>query len=119
MNNRIAESTNNDLLDETPVSFATDIAPLFTTKDVNCMKIRQNDRGQNIVLSDYAYMGDPLGDVSYDDYANARHVYARLTGDEKPQMPMGAEKKWNAPDNPAGQTNLATYERWMSQGFRP
>jgi len=119
MDNRIAKSFNDGPLDNAPVSFAVDIAPLFTTKDLNCMKIRQNDRGQNIVMSDYAYMGDATGDASYADFANARHVYARLTGDEKPQMPMGAEKKWNAPDNPVGQSNLATYERWMIQGFKP
>ena len=119
MNNRISKSASADMVDETTVSFATDIAPLFTTKDLNCMKIRQNDRGQNIALNDYAYMGDGTGDAEHADYANARHVYARLTGDETPQMPMGAEKKWNAADNPVGQSNLVTYERWMNQGFKP
>jgi hypothetical protein len=102
-----------------PVSFANDIAGLFTPKDLNCMRFKQNDRGQNILLDDYAYMGDPTGDASFVDHANARHVFARLTGDETPQMPVGSEKKWNAPDNPQGQANLETYRRWMADGFQP
>ena len=57
MNSRISKGTSDDILDEVPVSFVSDIAPLFTTKDSNCMKIRQNDRGQNIVLTDYATWG--------------------------------------------------------------
>ena len=105
--------------DATPKSFAADIAGLFTTKDVNCMRLRLNDRGQPILLNDFAYMGNATGDGTFADHANARHVFARLTGDEVPQMPVGSEKKWTAPDNPTGQQNLQTYKAWMDQGFRP
>jgi hypothetical protein len=120
MNYPTSDSARQDKRDdEPPASFAKDIAGLFTIKDVNCMRIRRNDRGQNILMNDYGYMGDATGDAAYSDYANARHIYARLTGDEKPQMPMGGEKKWDAPDNPEGQSNLALYKRWMDQGFQP
>jgi hypothetical protein len=112
-------SIHSEKINETPPSFARDIAPLFTPKDVNCMRIVQNDRGQNIILNDYGYMGDATGDGTYTDHSNARHVYAHLTGEEKPQMPMGSEKKWNAPDNPDGQSALMKYQTWMEQGFQP
>jgi hypothetical protein len=102
-----------------PKSFAADIAGLFTTKDVNCMRIRVNDRGQNILLNDFSYMGDATGDTIFVDHANARHVFARLVGDETPQMPISGEKKWTAPDNPTGQKNLQTYKEWMDHGFPP
>jgi len=102
-----------------PPSFAADIAHLFTTKDINCMRIRFNGRGQNIVLNDFTYMGDATGDSSFADHANARHVFARLNGDELPQMPLGGEKKWTASDNPVGQQNLATFKNWMDGGFLP
>lgn len=91
-----------------PISFARDIAPMFTTKDKTCMS------GMGVTLADFAYMSDPSGDDKYADHANANHVYARLTGDEVPQMPMGGEKKWNAPDNPDGQKNLETLHSWMT-----
>jgi hypothetical protein len=91
-----------------PVSFAKDIAGLFTLKDKTCMA------GMGVLLGDYQYMSASAGDDKYADHANAQHVYARLTGDEQPQMPLGGEKKWNAPDNPVGQKNLETFYAWMT-----
>lgn len=90
-----------------PISFAKDIAVLFTAKDKACMS------GFGVLLDDYNYMSDPAGDATYPDHANANHVYARLTGKEKPQMPMG-EKFWTAADNPQGQQNLKTLNAWMT-----
>ena len=90
------------------VSFAKDIAVMFTAKDKTCMD------GFGVKLDDYEYMSDPSGDEKHPDHANANHVYARLTGAEKPQMPLGGEKKWTAPDNPEGQKNLKTFHDWMT-----
>ncbi len=98
---------DNDTSAITAVSFARDIAVLFTTKDKKCM----SDFG--VLLDDFNYMSNPAGDETYPDHANANHVYARLTGKEKPQMPMG-EKYWTAPDNPQGQQNLKTFDAWMN-----
>lgn len=100
-------SDDNNLQPAAPVSFAKDIAVMFTAKDKNCMS------GFGVLLDDYNYMSDPAGDATYADHANANHVYARLTGKEKPQMPMG-EKFWTAADNPQGQQNLKTLNAWMT-----
>ena len=66
-------------------SFAVDIAGLFRSVDVSCMA----NVGDGIFINDYAYMSDPKGDEVFPDYANARHVYARLAGTETPRMPKG------------------------------
>lgn len=91
-----------------PISFARDITGMFTVRDKTCMA------GLGVLLDDYGYMSDAQGDDKYPAYANANHVYARLTGDERPQMPLGGGKKWNAPDNPEGQKNLETFRAWMT-----
>jgi len=62
-------------------SFAADILPLFTQGQVRCM------RNHGVRLDDYAYMSDPQADVAFADHAKARHVYARLAGDELARMP--------------------------------
>jgi hypothetical protein len=95
-------------LSNQPISFAKDIAVMFTPKDKTCMD------GLGVQLADYTYMSDPAGDDKYGDHANANHVYARLTGAEQPQMPLGGEKKWTAQDNPEGQKNLKTFHDWMT-----
>jgi hypothetical protein len=88
-------------------SFTADIWPLFHDRDINCM--RPSPHG--VLLADFAYMSNPGGDSIYSDHANARHVHARLTGSERPRMPMGGPY-WSAPD-------IDTYEQWMSDGFLP
>jgi hypothetical protein len=85
------------------VSFAQDILPLFRDGDVACMA------RFNVHLNDFAYMSDPTEDDSFPDHANARNVYARLTGAAKPQMPMGG------PFWPDAQLQL--FNQWMSDGF--
>ena len=92
-----------------PISFAKDIGVMFTAMDKTCMA------GLQVKLDDYGYMSDPSGDDKYADHANANHVYAHLTGAEKPQMPIGGEKKWTAQDNPEGQKNLQTFHDWMTK----
>jgi hypothetical protein len=104
--NKPAETSKN--FSNQPISFGKDIAVMFTAKDKTCMD------GLGVKLGDYAYMSDPTGDDKYADHANANHVYARLTGAEKPQMPLGGEKKWTAADNPEGQKNLKTFHEWMT-----
>lgn len=88
-----------------PVSFATTIVPLFTERDVACM----NRFG--VSLNDFNYMGDPTGNDAYPDHANARDVYAHLTGDAQPQMPLG-EPFWSS-------DQLQLFAQWMTDGFEP
>jgi hypothetical protein len=88
-----------------PVSFANDVMPLFRARDISCMS------GLGVLLNDYAYMADPLGNGSFPDHANARDVLSRLTGASQPRMPMGG------PYWPAAQ--IATFEKWIEDGFPP
>ena len=81
------------------VSFATDIAPLFTDGDARCMG------GRGVMLREFDYMANPAGDGQYPDHANARHVLARLNGTETPRMPLGGAP-WDA-------DRIATFESWM------
>ena len=92
------------------VSFKTDILPLFTPTDIGHMS------RMGIKLDDYTYMSDPApGTVKrcgpFDDHAHARAVYNSLTGACQPRMPMGGPY-WN-------DTQLATYLKWMNDGFQP
>lgn len=57
---------------ETPISFANDIAVLFTDPDVGCMNSR-------IQLRDYAVMSNPTGNEDFADHATARNVLDRLS----------------------------------------
>ncbi len=99
MTKQLGDATNE------PVSFAKQIKGLFTARDISCMN------GFGVNLDDYGYMGDPTADPSYADHANARHVYARLTGTEKPRMPKGGPY-WT-------QDKLDLYQQWMQGGFQP
>ena len=85
------------------VSFANDLLPLFTEGDVDCMS------GMGVELSDYGYMSDATGDETFADHTNARHVYAHLSGDRRPRMPMGGPYWTDA--------RLQLFEQWMSGGF--
>ena len=85
-------------------SFVNDIVPLFRQKDINCM------RDMGVDLTSYTYMSDATGDASYADHANARHVLARLRGDEMPRMPMGGPY-WN-------DGALGAYRNWVEEGFK-
>src|ERR1700759_4514286 len=83
-----------------PVSFATDIQPLFRPQDIQCMN------GFGVALDDYNYMSDPTGDGTYPDHANAHAVYDHLTGTSQPQMPMGGPY-WTA-------AQLQLFQNWMT-----
>jgi len=92
-----------------PVSFAS-ILPLFTAIDIQHMGRR------GVKLSDYSYMADPaggsLGDSPvYSDHAHARSTYSYLTGETQPQMPKGG--------SPWTPEQLALYNEWMTDGFKP
>lgn len=80
-------------------SFGKDIAPLFTDRDAHCMG------GMGVHLREYDYMANPEGDAAYLDYANARHVLARLKGTETPRMPPGGPN-WS-------DDQIALFESWM------
>ena len=93
-----------------PVSYAKAIRPLFTQDDIDHMK------PFDVNLDKYSWMSDSAGGsigscTNFDDHANARSVYAFLTGDCPPQMPLGGPY-WH-PDK------LKIYQRWMSDGFQP
>jgi hypothetical protein len=97
------------LFEEAPaaVKFA-DIAAMFTDAQAACMA------GQNppVLLKDFAYMSDANADGMYPDHANARHVFARLSGTtEGRRMPP------NGPYWAAAQ--LAQFQDWMTGGFQP
>lgn len=85
------------------VSFAKDILPLFRHGDVACMA------RFGVSLNEFGYMSDATGDHSFADHANARNVYARLTGAAKPQMPKGGPF-WS-------DAQLQLLNQWMSDGF--
>jgi hypothetical protein len=88
-----------------PASFATDIKLLFRPGDVTCM------HRFGVSLENYDYMSDASGEGTFADHANARHVYARLTGAETPRMPMDG-LFW-------ADTQLALFNQWMTDGFQP
>ncbi len=88
-----------------PVSFRTDVLPLFRSVDVNHMK------PMGVLLHDYGYMSDPTGDSTYADHANARSVSCYLTGECQPQMPLGGPF-WTP-------NQLQLFQQWMADGFQP
>jgi hypothetical protein len=85
------------------VSFAQDIVPLFTGRDITCMA------RFGVGLNDYDYMSDPTGNDTFVDHTNARDVYAHLTGTKTPRMPMGGPYWTDA--------QLQLFDQWMTDGF--
>jgi hypothetical protein len=84
-----------------PRSYAADIRPKFRETDIACMTPRR------ILVDSATWMCDPSGQFGYDDHGNARVVLERLqAGDMPPDAPWSPE--W-----------VATFEAWMSDGFRP
>jgi hypothetical protein len=88
-----------------PVSFASDILPLFRPRDISCMA------GHGVMLDDYSFMSDDQGNGDFADHASARTVYARLAGTAQPRMPVGGPF-WT-PDQ------LSKFSSWMDDGFQP
>jgi hypothetical protein len=93
-----------------PVSFKKAILPLFRQVDIDHMKPFDVD------LDDYGWMSDAaggsVGDCNeYPDHANGRSVFAFLTGECKPRMPLGGPF-WH-------DDMIAIYQRWMDDGFLP
>ena len=86
-------------------SFASDVAPMFRTKDRMCMG------PMGVDLTSYAYMSDSAGDGAFPDYANARHVLARITGVETPRMPKGGPY-W-------GNDQVTILRNWIETGCAP
>ena len=85
------------------VSFAQDIVPLFSARDMTCMSRR------GVEPSGTPYMSHAAGDGTYPDHANARDVFAHLTGDAPPRIPLGAPAWIDA--------QLDTFKQWMANGF--
>lgn len=89
-----------------PISFATDILPLFRSRDIRCM------RGHGVLLDDHVYMADAAGNDSYADHANARRVHCFLAPNAcEPRMPYDGPY-WS-------DAQLALYRQWMDDGFLP
>ncbi|HEY5711125.1 MAG TPA: hypothetical protein VIT38_04445 [Allosphingosinicella sp.] len=89
-----------------PVSFATQIRPMFRSVDINCMS------GFDVLLDDHRYMSDPAGSADYPDHANARRVLCYLSpGGCEPRMPMHGPY-WS-------DAQLALYRQWMDDGYLP
>jgi hypothetical protein len=88
------------------VSYAKSIRPLFSGRDLICMK------GKGVKLDNYDWMSNPAAGDSYPDHANGRSVfdYVRPDGAE-PRMPMGGPY-WS--DDQVG-----LYQQWMDGGFQP
>lgn len=95
----------NGTKEENLESFATDILPLFSASQINCMS------EQGIQLEDYDYMSNSEGDAVYDDHANARHVYGWLSGTDSGPMPLGGPY-WSF-------AMLKIFSDWMRDGFQP
>lgn len=81
-----------------PVSFATDIKPLFRAIDISHMK------RFGVELDNYAYMSNP-------DNANAVLATLSPQDGEPPSMPPGG------PYWPASQ--LALFAQWQKDGYLP
>ncbi len=93
-----------------PVSYASQIKPLFNPQDIGCMS------GMGVKLDDYTWMSDPTGGAmgsctDFPDHMNGRSVYAKLTGECQPKMPLGGA--------PWDQASLDLYNQWMQDGFQP
>lgn len=88
-----------------PVSYAEDVAPLFTDRDVACMS------GFGVKLRDYGYMSDPAADAEFADHSHARKVLARLVADAgRRRMPKGGPY-WS-------DEQIDLFRRWMTDGFQ-
>lgn len=83
-----------------PVSFAKQIAPLFRTMDVQCM------RGRGVFLTDYDYMKVP---------GNAEDVLQRLLPDASPTAPP--RMPYGGPYWTDGSIQL--FKNWIAGGYQP
>lgn len=85
-----------------PVSFASDIKPLFRPMDITHMD------AYGVMLADYSYMADPAN-----NYQNAAIVEQTLSphGDDPPEMPPGGPY-WSA-------DQLALFRKWREDGYLP
>ena len=85
-----------------PVSFETDILPLFRPMDIQCM------RGREVFLADYAYMSAQDGGA----FAHANNVLAYLKGTgDGPRMPFGGPY-WS-------DESMALFQSWIDGGCKP
>jgi hypothetical protein len=82
-------------------TYAADIRPLFRGQDLACMV------PHGILLNQAAWMCEPAPQFGYEDHGNARLVQERLASGAMP------------PDAPWAADQLATYQRWMDDGFQP
>jgi hypothetical protein len=79
----------------TTVSFSRDVAPLFRPSDIEQMKVC------GVLLDRYDWFSKP---------ANARLVYAYLSGQRKPRMPLGGPS-WS-------EEQLQILLQWMNDGYQ-
>jgi hypothetical protein len=79
-----------------PVSFQTDILPLFTSMDIDHMS------GMGVSLDDYSYMSEP---------DNASGVYEQVANGSMPPSFSG-EQPWP-------QDKVQLFRAWMDGGYQP
>lgn len=89
-------ATKTKLKAAPPVSFAKQIAPLFRTMDVQCMRAR------GVYLKDYEFMKVP---------DNANLVLDMLKPDAAPRMPYGGPYWTDA--------NIQLLQQWINDGLQP
>jgi len=82
-------------------SYANDILPMFGRGDIACMTPK------GVHLGDADWMCNSAGNHGFDDFGNARRVYAALSAGFMP------------PGQPWPQDQLDLYSAWMTDGFLP
>ncbi len=88
-----------------PVSFETDILPLFRPMDIQCMR----GRPTGVFLADYAYMSAKNEGGSF---AHTNDVLAHLRGTGGvPRMPFGGPY-WS-------DESIALFQSWIEGGCKP
>jgi len=86
-----------------PVSFESDIRPLFRQIDIDHMNKHNVLHKHNVLLDNYTYMSDPSN-----DHGNAQAVEDSLANQS---MPPGGPYWSNE--------QLILYRQWRSDGYRP
>jgi len=85
-----------------PVSFTRDVAPILERKCIPCHGTRQQMGGLDLSTRARALAAIQPGDAA------ASKLYRRVTGQDQPKMPFGAEE--------LPRDEIETLERWIASG---
>lgn len=89
------------------VSFSQDIAPILSQSCAQCHSQALVMGGLNLDSRDGALKGGEHGPAIVPGDASASHLYRHLTGQEKPQMPMGGHLT---------DQQIAAIKQWIDSG---